>query len=63
MQNCYNKRYGVDSQVPLEALIDQDDRLRRNQVENLNFVQEIARTNKELAARIKTLEVSDNVNH
>ena len=58
MQNCYNKRYGEDSQVPLEVLVDQDDRLRRKQVETLSFVQEIARTNKDLAARIKTMEVS-----
>ena len=58
MQNCYNKKFGADSQVPLEVLVDQEDRLKRNQVETLSFVQEIARTNKDLAARIKTMEVS-----
>ncbi|XP_078688640.1 uncharacterized protein LOC144920361 isoform X2 [Branchiostoma floridae x Branchiostoma belcheri] len=53
MQNCYGNRAGRPSQDELD---EQNERLTGRHIETLAFLQEIAKENKELKAKVETLE-------
>ncbi|XP_035680668.1 uncharacterized protein LOC118418711 [Branchiostoma floridae] len=54
MQNCYGNKAGRPSQDEQE---EQNERLAGRHIETLAFLQEIAKENKELKAKVETLEV------
>ncbi|XP_078606714.1 uncharacterized protein LOC144879285 isoform X2 [Branchiostoma floridae x Branchiostoma japonicum] len=53
MQNCYGNKAGRPSQDEQE---EQNERLAGRHIETLAFLQEIAKENKELKAKVETLE-------